>query len=55
MKKKVVVREEDGQWLLVWEGADTELETDDHETKNPESFAHVTWADVVKSGRSSNE
>ena len=31
------------------------LETDDLGTKNPECTTHVTWADVVKSGRSSNE
>ena len=31
------------------------LETTDHRTKNPEHATHVTWADVVKSGRNNNE
>ena len=31
------------------------LETDNHGTRNPECTTHVTWVDVVKSGRNSNE
>ena len=31
------------------------LEAEDHATENPECSTHITWADIVKSGKSSNE